>query len=168
MTRPDQEDLLLASATMLAERLRRDEIRSRDLVDAHIARAEAVNPVLNAIVFDRYKLAREAADLVERVLAATPEPVVLSVLHRRVRELISVRDAQVRGESIQDAARTLKLKEYPARKLWEQARAWRPDELDAALEGLLELDAALKGEAASDSRRRRLAFLVWIAERAAR
>ena len=111
---------------------------------------------------------REAADLMERVHAATPEPVVLSVLHRRVRELISVRDAQLRGETVQDAARTLKLKEYPARKLWEQARAWRPDELDAALEGLLELDAALKGEAASDSRRRRLAFLVWIAERAAR
>jgi DNA polymerase III delta subunit len=111
---------------------------------------------------------REAADLMERVHAATPEPVVLSVLHRRVRELISVRDAQLRGETVQDAARTLKLKEYPARKLWEQARAWQPDELDAALEGLLELDAALKGEAASDSRRRRLAFLVWIAERAAR
>ena len=48
------------------------------------------------------------------------------------------------------------------------ARTWRADELDAALEGLLELDATLKGEGAADSRRRRLAFLVWVAERAAR
>ncbi|MDO9174376.1 MAG: amidase family protein, partial [Actinomycetota bacterium] len=70
MTRPDQEDLLLASATVLAERLRRDEITARDLVDAHIARAEAVNPVLNAIVFDRYALAREAAELADAKLSA--------------------------------------------------------------------------------------------------
>ncbi len=145
-------------------------------LDAPIRREDVDALVVDAIPGSTWALldavgsrrTREAADLVERVLAASPEPVVLSVLHRRVRELISVRDAQVRGESIQDAARELKLKEYPARKLWEQARAWRPDELDAALEGLLELDAALKGEAASDSRRRRLAFLVWIAERAAR
>jgi hypothetical protein len=62
----------------------------------------------------------------------------------------------------------LKLKEYPARKLWEQAHGWRPDELDTALEGLLDLDATLKGEAAADGRRRRLAFLLWIAEHVAR
>ncbi len=111
---------------------------------------------------------RDAADLLDRVLATTPEPVVLTILHRRIRDLIAVLDAQSRGESIQDAARAMKLKEYPARKLWEHARAWRADELDAALEGLLELDATLKGEGAADARRRRLAFLVWLAERAAR
>ncbi len=145
-------------------------------LDAPIRREDVEALVVDAVPGSTWALLdavgsrriREAADLVERVLAATPEPVVLSVLHRRVRELISVLDAQVRGESVQDAARALKLKEYPARKLWEQAHAWRPDELDAALDGLLELDATLKGEAASDARRRRLAFLVWIAERAAR
>ncbi len=93
---------------------------------------------------------------------------MLSVLHRRVRDLISALDAQLRGESVQETARVMKLKEYPARKLWEQAHAWRPDELDAALEGLLDLDATLKGEAAADARRRRLAFLLWIAEHVAR
>ena len=111
---------------------------------------------------------REAADLLDRVLAATPEPVVLSMLHRRVRELIAMLDAQLHGELIQDAARAMKLKEYPARKLWEQAHGWRPDELDGALEGLLDLDATLKGEATADGRRRRLAFLLWVAEHVAR
>ncbi len=111
---------------------------------------------------------REAAELLDRVLEASPEPLVLSVLHRRVRDLISVLDAQLRGESVQEAARVMKLKEYPARKLWEQAHGWRPDELDAALDGLLDLDATLKGEAAADARRRRLAFLLWIAEHVAR
>jgi DNA polymerase III delta subunit len=77
-------------------------------------------------------------------------------------------DAQLHGLSIQDAARAMKLKEYPARKLWEQAHGWRPDELDGALDGLLDLDATLKGEAAADGRRRRLVFLLWVAEHVAR
>jgi hypothetical protein len=43
-------------------------------------------------------------------------------------------------------------------KLWEQGPAWREDELVGALEGLLELDTALKGDRATDARRRRRAF----------
>ena len=111
---------------------------------------------------------REAAELLERLLETTPEPVLVAVLHRRIRELLLVADHRERGESIQDTARALKLKEYPARKLWEQGHAWRQDELAGALEGLLELDAALKGERATDVRRRRLAFSLWLAECVAR
>ena len=111
---------------------------------------------------------REAATLVERVLAARPEPVVLTVLHRRVRELLLMADGRGRGEPLQAVARLMKLKEYPARKLWEQAAAWEPAELDAALDGLLDLDAALKGDGGTDARRRRLAFDLWLAERVAR
>ncbi len=112
--------------------------------------------------------AREAADLLERLLETTPEPVLVAVLHRRIRELLLVADHRERGETIQATARALKLKEYPARKLWEQGHAWRHDELVGALEGLLELDAALKGERATDAGRRRLAFSLWLAERVAR
>ncbi len=112
--------------------------------------------------------AREAVDLLERLLETTPEPVLVAVLHRRIRELLLVADHRERGETIQATARALKFKEYPARKLWEQGLAWRQDELVAALEGLLELDAALKGDGAVDARRRRLAFSLWLAERVAR
>jgi DNA polymerase III delta subunit len=112
--------------------------------------------------------AREAVDLLERLLETTPEPVLVAVLHRRIRELLLVADHRERGETIAATARALKLKEYPARKLWEQGHAWRQEELVGALEGLLELDAALKGERASDARRRRLAFSLWLAERVAR
>lgn len=80
MTRPDQEDLLLASASVLAERLRNDELTARDLVDAHIARAEAVNPVLNAIVFERYALARKAAESADAQLAAARQNNTLAAL----------------------------------------------------------------------------------------
>ncbi|MCU0483532.1 MAG: hypothetical protein MUC54_04565 [Chloroflexi bacterium] len=107
---------------------------------------------------------REAANLVELVLAARPEPVVLTVLHRRIRELILVVDGRARGEPLPAIARAMKLKEYPARKLWEQAATWTPDELDGALEGLLELDGVLKGDGATSARRRRLAFDLWLAE----
>ncbi len=110
---------------------------------------------------------REAADLLERLLATTPEPVLVAVLHRRIRELLLVADHRERGDTIQATARALKLKEYPARKLWEQGIAWRQDELAGALEGLLELDGTLKGDASSDARRR-LAFSLWLAERVAR
>ena len=141
-------------------------------LDAAIRREDVEALVADAIPGSMWALldavgsrrAREAADLVDRVLDGTPEPVLLSVLHRRMRDLVSVLDGQLRGETVQDVARALKLKEFPARKLWDQARGWRPDELDAALEGLLELDATLKGETAADARRRRLAFLVWIAD----
>jgi len=112
--------------------------------------------------------AREAAGLLDRLLETTPEPVLVAVLHRRIRELLLVADHRERGETIQATARALKLKEFPARKLWEQGHAWREDELIDALEGLLELDAGLKGERGSDARRRRLAFSLWLAEHVAR
>lgn len=111
---------------------------------------------------------REAADHLDRLLVATPEPVILAVLHRRIRELLQVLDLRERGDSLQATARALKLKEYPARKLWDQGTAWRRDELVGALEGLLDLDATLKGEGTADVRRRRLAFALWLAERVTR
>jgi DNA polymerase III delta subunit len=110
---------------------------------------------------------RAAAELLDRLLETTPEPVLVAVLHRRIRELLLIGDHRERGETVQAAARALKLKEYPARKLWDQSLAWREDELVGALEGLLELDAGLKGERGSDARRRRLAFSLWLAERVA-
>ena len=57
--------LLQASALELARRIRTQEVSSRDVVESHIARARAVNPLINAIVADRYDEAlreAEAAD----------------------------------------------------------------------------------------------------------
>ena len=58
---------------------------------------------------------------------------------------------------------------FKVQKLAEQARRWTPAELEAALEGVLELDAMVKG--APDSFRTgqqaRLAFVLWVQERVA-
>ena len=56
-----------------------------------------------------------------------------------------VRDHQAAGTRPQDIVRELKLQPFRAQKLAEQAGSWSPAELDAALEGLLELDLASKG-----------------------
>jgi len=50
--------------------IRAREVTSREVVEAHIARIEAVNPVLNAVVRDRFAEARAEADAADRAVAA--------------------------------------------------------------------------------------------------
>jgi fatty acid amide hydrolase 2 len=58
--------LLALSATELARRIRAGELRSRQVVDAHIAHIEWVNPSLNALVRHRFEDARREADEADR------------------------------------------------------------------------------------------------------
>uniref|UniRef100_A0A182VKT0 TFIIS N-terminal domain-containing protein n=3 Tax=Anopheles merus TaxID=30066 RepID=A0A182VKT0_ANOME len=66
---PIEDPLLLLSATVLAERIRKREIRSEDVVRTYIQRCQQVNPLLNAIVEDRFEAALEEAQEVDRQLA---------------------------------------------------------------------------------------------------
>jgi amidase len=58
------------SATELARRIARRELSSTEVVNAHLARIDAVNPTLNAIVRVLADEARAAAELADRRLAA--------------------------------------------------------------------------------------------------
>lgn len=101
----------------------------------------------------------------ERLWDATAEPVVVTVLHRRLIELIEIGDRLAAGAKLADAARAMKIaSEYRAGKLAEQARSWKTAELTAALAGLLELDASGKGAGVTmaGTTQRRLAFMLWI------
>ncbi|MBS2013184.1 MAG: amidase [Deltaproteobacteria bacterium] len=70
----DAAEILLASGVALAGAIRERRTTSVEVVRAHIARARAVNPGLNAIVRDRYEEAlREAARADERVAGARAE-----------------------------------------------------------------------------------------------
>jgi DNA polymerase III delta subunit len=108
-------------------------------------------------------------ELLERLLEATPEPVLLAVLHRRIRELLEVADRLAGGETPGSLVRSMRLQPFRAETLARQARAWTTAELGAALEGLLELDALVKGVggAVAGDASVRLAFDLWLADRVA-
>lgn len=69
---------LTASATELARDIREKRATSREIVDAHIAHIESVNPSLNAIVAERFKEARQEADAADqKVASSSPEELPL-------------------------------------------------------------------------------------------
>ena len=107
--------------------------------------------------------AAEAAELAER-LDEVPAPLLVTHLHRRIRQLIEVGDLLDAGTPAPEIVRMLKVHSFVAQKLATQSRAWAPPELDAALAGLLELDAELKGHNGGGELRRRAAISLWIAE----
>jgi DNA polymerase III delta subunit len=111
--------------------------------------------------------AGRALGLLERLLESTAEPVLIVVLHRRVRELIELGDRLATGETLAAAAKAMGIKsEYRAGTLASQARNWTTPELIDALAGLLELDAMIKGAPGThgDAAQRRLAFTLWVME----
>jgi DNA polymerase III delta subunit len=107
-----------------------------------------------------------ALELLERLIDDKPAPVLLAVLHRRVRELIEIQDRLERGESPGSLVRSMRLVPFRAETLARQARGWTGPELDAALDGLVELDAQVKGVGGrrSSDARDRLAFDLWITD----
>lgn len=110
-----------------------------------------------------------AGPLLDHLLETTPEPVVLGQLHRRLRELIEVADHLASGASPGSLVRTLNMKPFRVEKLVGQARRWTLPELEAALEGVLDLDAMVKGalDSAGTERQRRLSFALWVQDRVA-
>jgi DNA polymerase III delta subunit len=106
-----------------------------------------------------------AAGLLPRILDATPEPVLVAQLHRRLRELIEVADHLAAGDTPASLVRTLGQKPFRVDKLVEQARRWTLPELEDALEGVYELDLRIKGVEPATEGQRRLAVTLWLAER---
>ena len=64
------DDLCFRPATELAALVRRRELSARELLEAHLARIEQVNPTVNAIVTLDADGARAAADAADAALAA--------------------------------------------------------------------------------------------------
>jgi hypothetical protein len=70
MERPVSDEFAYATATELATRIRRRDLSPVELLDAVIARIEARNPSLNALVFTAFDEARERAREAERELTS--------------------------------------------------------------------------------------------------
>ena len=93
-----------------------------------------------------------AATLAERLLDdGTPLPVLVSQLHRRLRDLVLVREHLDVGSKPPQIVKELKLQPFRARKLSEQARNWTLPTLEAAMAELLALDLRSKGIALDGS-----------------
>jgi fatty acid amide hydrolase 2 len=73
-------ELLDRSAMELTRMMRRHEVSPVELLEAHVAQIEAVNPSLNAVIATRYEAAREEARAAERTLMATSEAEALPPL----------------------------------------------------------------------------------------
>ncbi|XP_068611727.1 fatty-acid amide hydrolase 2-A-like [Brachionichthys hirsutus] len=65
---PVGEPLLLLSATQLARKIRRKEVSSVEVVQAYIDRIQEVNPLLNAVVKDRFDSALQEAAQVDKLI----------------------------------------------------------------------------------------------------
>jgi DNA polymerase-3 subunit delta len=144
---------------------RPDGAVTTDDVEALVAEAVPGSVWAFTDAVGRRDLAR-ASELLERLTESTPEPVLLAVLHRRIRELLEVADRLASGEKEASLPRALGIHSYRAEQLAVQARRWTVPELEAAIEGLVDLDATVKnapGYGASDAQRR-LAFTMWLAE----
>jgi DNA polymerase-3 subunit delta len=107
---------------------------------------------------------RIAAPLLDRLLETVPEPVILAQLGPRVRELLMAADHQAGHGSPADLVKLMGVHPFRVEKAANAARLWTVEELEAALEGVLELDAAVKGVEGSfgTDRQRRLAFAMWL------
>ena len=92
---------------------------------------------------------RRAADcalLADRLLAeGTAIQALVAQLHRRVRELLIVRDLLDAGARPPEIVKATRLQPFRAEVLAGQAGTWSGTELEAALEAILELDLRSKG-----------------------
>jgi amidase len=81
------DELWRRSATDLAAAIRRREVACVEVMEAHLARIEAVNPVLNAIVTLDAELALRGAAAADRALGGAGEPGPLHGLPIAVKDL---------------------------------------------------------------------------------
>jgi len=113
--------------------------------------------------------ADSAGPALDHALETQPEQVLLVMLHRRIRELLIAADARVAGAKPPDIVKLVGGSPFAAQRRVEQAVRWSVPELEAALDGLLELDRMSKhaDNAFSTEGQRRMAWLTWVAERVA-
>jgi len=81
------DELWRRSATELAAAIRGRELRCVEVMEAHLARIEAVNPVLNAIVTLDAELALRGATAADRALDGPAEPGPLHGLPMAIKDL---------------------------------------------------------------------------------
>jgi DNA polymerase III delta subunit len=116
----------------------------------------------------------QAATLADRLVeAGTPLPVLITQLHRRLRDLLIVREHLEAGTPPAGIVKAMRIAPFRAQKLAEQARGWSLAGLEAAVDDLLALDLRSKGLSLDGTtihmseRVDALALLAWVARHSA-
>jgi fatty acid amide hydrolase 2 len=122
-------ELLCVAATELARRIRAKVISPREVIDAHIARIEQVNPKLNAVVWTCFERARKDAERVDLSLPFAGVPFTVKEMialegcrhaagswHRRDR--LAMRDSTVVARLRAAGAIPLGVTNQPEMGLW--------------------------------------------------
>ncbi len=84
------DELWRLGASELADLIRKREVKSREVVDAHLERIAATNPALNAVTVTLTATARAAADRADAELASGAEPPPLHGVPFTVKENIDL------------------------------------------------------------------------------
>jgi DNA polymerase III delta subunit len=159
---------------------RPDSAITRDDVAALVPAAAPASTwaFLDAVGRRDVRAAGSAAELL--VAEGAPLPVVVTQLHRRLRQLLIIRSLVETGEKPPAIARAAgitgppKTLEFRFQTLSRQAASWEPAELTEALVSLVEVDLVSKGLPVNGRPARRgsaegpTALLVWLAERVTR
>ncbi len=143
--------------------------------DASITADDVADLVSEAIPGSAWALADAVGDrdgpkatrLLGTLGETTPELIIVAVLHRRIRELIEVLDRARTARTAVEIGKPMGIMSaYRVERLVAQARRWKPAELEAALDGLLEVEATVKGAPGrgGGDAQHRLAFTLWIAD----
>ncbi|KAH0630988.1 hypothetical protein JD844_004439 [Phrynosoma platyrhinos] len=66
---PPEQPLLLLSAAQLAQSIRRRQVSCVDVIETYIGRIKQVNPLINALVRDRFEAALQEAHQVDKLLS---------------------------------------------------------------------------------------------------
>ncbi|KAK8762642.1 hypothetical protein V5799_026095 [Amblyomma americanum] len=67
---PAKDDILLRSARSIAGAIRKGEVKSVDVVSAYIKRIQEVQPIINAVVDDRFEEALREAEAADQLVAS--------------------------------------------------------------------------------------------------
>lgn len=111
--------------------------------------------------------------LLDRAAAVVPGPVLVTRIHRRLREIAIAADLVAAGERGPAIAKALEWHGDPSKMGWRvdnllrQAHRWTPDEVTSAMDGLLAVDAGMKGGSAASERVQRLTLALWVVEHVA-
>ncbi|XP_050507586.1 fatty-acid amide hydrolase 2-B isoform X2 [Diabrotica virgifera virgifera] len=68
---PVKNEILLLSASELAERIRQQKVTCESVIKAYIARIQQVNPFINAVIEDRYQAAIDEAKRIDQYLSSS-------------------------------------------------------------------------------------------------